>query len=591
MSAGDTYTPQGAPPLEGKALVELSQWVERELGRVGTYFTNFDLVQYNILHVAPQKPREGAVAIADGADWNPGSGGGIYIYFNGLWRKPADFIFATDYGVKADSSTDDTVNLQAAISDTPEGFTLMLPRGWCKVLGSGSTALSITRPIDVVGQGWGTGLVLDGSFPNTRDVLSIIPSAASRGYGLRNFRIVTGDLGRHAIAVDGGSNSLVYNMHFERLAIDPTDAGNSIHGVGATSGVFAYSSIRDSLLESIFISTAGDGFTIQDNIISNAGNAAINVAQVVGAGNLNIRNNVTAGDAGAIIIGRSASVVLDGNEVEQQSALTEANGALVDLTGDTGLIVTAHVLNCILNVSGTGSGVSSLIRVDNVDSATIDGNWLGGKGSAHIVATSDSVDLIIGGNNTYYTNNLKVALDLTDSGTRTAVGTAEHFLSLAANQTGADSATAQTWFPGGGATQITVIAGTTYFFEGYISLARTAGTTSHITTLEWAGTATVASIAYALIGTQSTDGFFSPQAAQMKPGSSTTGDTCWSTNNTANENLAAYVSGIVRFSAAGTFKPQFKYSAAPGGAPTIQKNTWFRMRLIGQDDVLSRGWT
>ena len=32
------------------------------------------------LHVEPTKPRNGRVVIADGTDWNPGSGRGVYWY-------------------------------------------------------------------------------------------------------------------------------------------------------------------------------------------------------------------------------------------------------------------------------------------------------------------------------------------------------------------------------------------------------------------------------------------------------------------------------------------------------------------------------
>lgn len=34
--------------------------------------------QYDILHTPPEKPRHGLVVYADGTDWNPGSGEGLY---------------------------------------------------------------------------------------------------------------------------------------------------------------------------------------------------------------------------------------------------------------------------------------------------------------------------------------------------------------------------------------------------------------------------------------------------------------------------------------------------------------------------------
>lgn len=38
------------------------------------------------LHVAPSKPRTGMIVLADGGDWNPGSGAGFYGYRGGAWR-------------------------------------------------------------------------------------------------------------------------------------------------------------------------------------------------------------------------------------------------------------------------------------------------------------------------------------------------------------------------------------------------------------------------------------------------------------------------------------------------------------------------
>lgn len=39
-----------------------------------------------MLYVAPAKPRDGMVVLADGTNWNPGSGAGFYGYRAGAWR-------------------------------------------------------------------------------------------------------------------------------------------------------------------------------------------------------------------------------------------------------------------------------------------------------------------------------------------------------------------------------------------------------------------------------------------------------------------------------------------------------------------------
>lgn len=39
-----------------------------------------------ILHAAPAKKIEGMIRRADGTDWNPGSGSGLYQYRGGTWH-------------------------------------------------------------------------------------------------------------------------------------------------------------------------------------------------------------------------------------------------------------------------------------------------------------------------------------------------------------------------------------------------------------------------------------------------------------------------------------------------------------------------
>lgn len=37
-------------------------------------------------HAAPDKPRDGDIRFADGTNWNPGSGQGIYAYYGAAWH-------------------------------------------------------------------------------------------------------------------------------------------------------------------------------------------------------------------------------------------------------------------------------------------------------------------------------------------------------------------------------------------------------------------------------------------------------------------------------------------------------------------------
>lgn len=44
-------------------------------------------LQLEVRYVAPEKPRDGMVVLADGATWNPGSGAGMYLRLGGAWVK------------------------------------------------------------------------------------------------------------------------------------------------------------------------------------------------------------------------------------------------------------------------------------------------------------------------------------------------------------------------------------------------------------------------------------------------------------------------------------------------------------------------
>ena len=167
----------------------------------------------------------------------------------------------------------------------------------------------------------------------------------------------------------------------------------------------------------------------------------------------------------------------------------------------------------------------------------------------------------------------------------------EHFLSLSANQTGTDTASAQVWFPGGGATGITLPASTNYFFEGLIAFSRSAGTTSHTISLLFAGTATLTSIMYHVEAHAADSGSFQPGSTGDLSGIQEAASAVILSvaSTSASETFVAYVKGTVRINGAGTFIPQFQYSAAPGGAPTIRANSYFRMYPTGTNTVLNVG--
>ncbi len=63
-------------------------WLVNELRKVQEAMNGaVDGVLLRELHVEPKKPRTGLTVQADGTDWNPGGGAGVYTYYSGTWNK------------------------------------------------------------------------------------------------------------------------------------------------------------------------------------------------------------------------------------------------------------------------------------------------------------------------------------------------------------------------------------------------------------------------------------------------------------------------------------------------------------------------
>ena len=157
---------------------------------------------------------------------------------------------------------------------------------------------------------------------------------------------------------------------------------------------------------------------------------------------------------------------------------------------------------------------------------------------------------------------------------------------LSSNDAGGGNVnTAQPWFPTTGA--VTVASTKTYVFEGYLRTSRSAGTTSHTTSLLFGGTATLTSIAYRAIvntGDVVTNAAVNQTAIEVA-----TATIVKAASISASEQTSVQVKGIVRINAGGTLIPQFKYDVAPGGAPTVLSNSNFILYPIGTNTVTTSG--
>lgn len=143
---------------------------------------------------------------------------------------------------------------------------------------------------------------------------------------------------------------------------------------------------------------------------------------------------------------------------------------------------------------------------------------------------------------------------------------------LVADETGANSSTAQPWFPANGA--VTLAVGV-YEFEGYLRTSRSAGTTSHTTGVLLAGTATITPVE---VYAQAKEG----DANDLQDVSSiaiaaATEVVVKAASTSATEQTMIRVVGTLTVTVAGTLIPQFKYSAAPGGVPTVKAGSFFKL--------------
>lgn len=70
-------------PFYSEKVEQLVPWVNDEFARIETELRNRELVEYA---VAPTRPFSGMMVIANGTNWDPGSGRGVYWYDGTGWK-------------------------------------------------------------------------------------------------------------------------------------------------------------------------------------------------------------------------------------------------------------------------------------------------------------------------------------------------------------------------------------------------------------------------------------------------------------------------------------------------------------------------
>lgn len=558
---------------------ELVRFVEEELRQVEKGQAETTALDLRPIFAEPLRPREGLIVYADGTTWDPGSGEGVYVYQNGVWSRftsAAGFYNVKDFGATGDQVTDDTAAIQDALDTVPSGGLLYFPTGFYSLLGSGSACLTRTTPINIVGDGHQASvLFFNASVPNTRDGLVMTMGANAQGIHIRDIGFSAGNLGRHVLKIDAGASQLLHQVHIEDVYISKSNAGRSIYLVNN----IAYSTIERCNLDSILLEDTGDGFTIRENVIGGSGNACIQASFTAGAGGFCVIGNVIAGTGAHIIIedGGHAPVIAF-NEFETPVSVANTYGFLVDI-GSASAVGGARLEgNGYSVLASTSNPIPIRVRTGALNTQIKEAKILNQTG-AHIQVDSGALDTAIDRTCWAVTSNLTVPLNVTDSGSRTGFISSIFSIELTASQTGTDTSAAQTWFPGGGATSFTLRESSVYEFEGSLATVKTQGTATRNVEMGFGGTAGIESILYNFLSATADQTTFPIVASPLfSPVEQETPVTVIGPSTSSSQAFVIEVKGKLRTSTvAGTFGPQFKYSAAPGGAPTVRKHTYFRM--------------
>ena len=66
---------------------DMAAFLRQELDKIAQAIeSQSESLSLKTLHAAPTKYRDGTIVKADGTDWNPGSGSGLYVYRDAAWH-------------------------------------------------------------------------------------------------------------------------------------------------------------------------------------------------------------------------------------------------------------------------------------------------------------------------------------------------------------------------------------------------------------------------------------------------------------------------------------------------------------------------
>lgn len=134
---------------------------------------------------------------------------------------------------------------------------------------------------------------------------------------------------------------------------------------------------------------------------------------------------------------------------------------------------------------------------------------------------------------------------------------------------------------------VTLSSNTTYAYFGNFNFFKTAGTTTHTMSFGFGGTATISRNSCNILVQDSVEGFVTVSASRailqytIETTSSGTFTVVNATSAAAFRTTNLQIQGTVRVTTGGTFIPQYKLNAPPGGAYTHSSQNFMGIYPIG----------
>ena len=295
-----------------------------------------------------------------------------------------------DFGAIGDGVTDDTVAVQAALTNggliTDDGSSYLI-----------SAPLTANTGTQIRGVKQRTKIIASSAFPTGADLLTIKPLnqtfLENRGYSLENltFEAQPGSGHRNNVALDT-SIAVTYIADFHMSGCFFRDAGGSGFDLAlipspTDPGNFFCSTIEENFFEhGIKLDLSGDSLNILRNIFTGSTpNPGVWINQVPGASNCVIQNNNFTASGGAIYAQGCTNLRIIDNQIEQALPYNgPATGNMKGAVIVAGINVNGAWQKAMLpiirgnNINTHGANVTACIALVATDKAIIRENLLTG---------------------------------------------------------------------------------------------------------------------------------------------------------------------------------------------------------------------